>query len=101
MDLAENDRAIVVSHRESDLRYKMNKDVEFIDDKFSMARYTDSLARYLKFHTPSDKLVAHIKETIDSQDNKLLLFPQDIENTNFIQIQKGKDPTQSFILDLR
>jgi hypothetical protein len=66
LDLAENDRAIVVSHRDSDLRYKPNKEIEFIEDKFSMTRYTDSLARYLKFHTPSDKLVAHIKDTIDS-----------------------------------
>ena len=49
LDLAENDRAIVVSHRDSDLRYKPNKEIEFIEDKFSMTRYTDSLARYLKF----------------------------------------------------
>jgi hypothetical protein len=99
--LAENDKAIVVSHKESDLRYKINKEMEFVEDKFSMTRYTDSLSRYLKFHSPSDKLVAHIKDTVDSLDNKLLLFPQDIDSTNFIQIQKGKDATQSFILDLR
>ena len=36
LNLAENDRAVVISHRESDLRFKITKDVELIEDKFTL-----------------------------------------------------------------
>ena len=67
--MAENERAIVITHRESDLRFKMSKEVEFVEDKFTLQRYTYSLSRFLKFHAPLDKYVAHITGKIDSLDN--------------------------------
>jgi hypothetical protein len=42
LDLAENERAIVISHRESDLRLKPDKDSDLADDGFQLARYTNS-----------------------------------------------------------
>lgn len=62
----------------------MSKEVEFVEDKFTLQRYTYSLSRFLKFHAPLDKYVAHITGKIDSLDNQLLLFPIDIDGTNFI-----------------
>jgi len=35
LDMAENDKAIIISHKETELRYKVQpRDTEFSDDKF-------------------------------------------------------------------
>jgi hypothetical protein len=82
----------VITHRETDLRFKLTRDVEMAEDKFTMTRYTNSHSRYLKFHVPVDKFVAHVQEKVESLDSKLLVFPGDIEGTNYVHIQRAKDP---------
>jgi hypothetical protein len=86
LDLAENDRAIVLAHRDSELRFKLTKEAEFTDDPFIMATYQDGFKRFIKFHAPFDKLNAHISDKLDSLQSRLLLFPTDFESTSFIKI---------------
>jgi hypothetical protein len=43
LDLAENEQAIVITHRETDLRFKQTREIDLAEDKFTMANYTNSL----------------------------------------------------------